>query len=233
MGHFLDRLRRRTARHSPINVHDDTPTQQKAAATPDAAPASKEQAQPGEQHTVPRHEPPSGNLVVLGHAQPPQSREVTVSGQAPQIEDSSVQAGTSQNTQAGELVGQQAVPQTAEQHGANGKAHDPVPSDLWSAAYKEAVGQVDQEIGTLVRSGRNLEELFQSLNEANELHKEESILRRGMERIKKPMEYLQMILNVTSPAAGMNPASSVAFGVVQSVATVGLTLGKRQRWSIR
>ncbi|KFA71991.1 hypothetical protein S40288_08082 [Stachybotrys chartarum IBT 40288] len=222
MGHFLDRLRRRTARHSPINVHDDTPAQQKAAATHHGAPAGTEQTHPGEQHVVPRHEPPSGNLVVLGHVRRPQSQELTVSGQAPQIEDPSVQAGAPRKTQIGELVGQQAASATVEQHGANGKAHDSVPSDLWSAAYKEAVGQVDQEIGTLVRSGRNLEELFQNLNEANELQKDESILRRGMERIKKPMEYLQMILNVTSPAAGMNPASSVAFGVVQSVATLAI-----------
>ena len=72
----------------------------------------------------------------------------------------------------------------------------------------------------MLKSGRQLDELFHHLNEANQLHKEESILRRGMGRIQKPIKYLEMMVSLASPLASVNPASSVAFGIVQSVATV-------------
>ena len=71
----------------------------------------------------------------------------------------------------------------------------------------------------MLKNGRTLEELFRHLNEANQLHKDESILRRGMERIQKPIKYLEMMVSLTSPLASVHPASSLAFGIVQSVTT--------------
>ena len=92
-------------------------------------------------------------------------------------------------------------------------------SDRWTAAYNQAVSEVDNDIRAAL-VGRSLEQLFENLNDFNEKHKTQSIFRRGMERIQKPLQFLDIALSTTEPLASFDPAASTAFGLVRSVTTV-------------
>lgn len=93
-------------------------------------------------------------------------------------------------------------------------------ADPWSAAYEEAVAQLDEEMHALVSRGRDLVELFDNLNESNDMQKSHSIIRRGLERLQTPIKYMNVALTIASPLASANPIASTAIGIVQSVTTV-------------
>ncbi|KAG9255094.1 wd-repeat protein [Emericellopsis atlantica] len=167
-----------------------------------------------------------GELAITEHSQP-QSEETTIIGQTlprrqahrPQIGEVTVGEQASQEQ---EPVVQRPAPGSEQQRETGSSSCHASSSDPWSAAYQEAFGQLSEELNGMLKSGRNLEELFRHLNEANQLHKDESLLRRGMERIQKPIKYLEMMVSLTSPLASVHPASSVAFGIVQSVTTLAI-----------
>lgn len=95
-------------------------------------------------------------------------------------------------------------------------------SDQWTKAYDEAVAQLDEETRALVSKGRDLQQLFDGLNETNEAHKSQSIFRRGLNRLQGPVQNFNLVLNIASPLAGLDPTSSAAVGVVESVTTLAL-----------
>lgn len=93
-------------------------------------------------------------------------------------------------------------------------------SDPWTTAYNEAMGQLDDDMRAVVQKGQNLEELFENLSQTNENHKHKSILRRGMDRMQTPLKFLETTLDVAKPLASLDPGSSAAVGLIQSVTTV-------------
>lgn len=96
-------------------------------------------------------------------------------------------------------------------------------ADPWSTAYNEALSQFDAEVRELLGRERDLEAAFDKLSEANNMHKDQSVSRRVAEKLQTPLSYLDMSLGITSPLAGLDPASGAAFGIIQSVTSVSNT----------
>jgi hypothetical protein len=98
------------------------------------------------------------------------------------------------------------------------------PSDIWSAAYREAVEGLGEEIASAL-SGKSVERLFKELEEIEREATHESAFLRGVQRLrslKTPLDTFKLALDLASPLANLEPTASTVFGVVRSVTAVSL-----------
>lgn len=114
---------------------------------------------------------------------------------------------------------------TADQlslRGSVGSVHSS--SDIWSAAYREAVESLGEEITTSL-SGKNAEQLFKELEDIEHEATHESAFLRGVQRLRSlrtPLDNFKLALDLASPLANLEPTASTVFGVVRSVTAVSL-----------
>lgn len=95
--------------------------------------------------------------------------------------------------------------------------------DLWSAAYREAVETLGEDIDLAILKGKNIEQLFKELGEIdNETTQESAFLRgvRYLQSIQVPLERFKLVLDLASPLTSLDPAASTVFGVVRGVTAV-------------
>jgi hypothetical protein len=96
--------------------------------------------------------------------------------------------------------------------------------DVWSAAYREAVESLGEEIRNTL-SGKNAEQLFKEVEGIGNEKTHESAFLRGVQRLrflKVPLDTLKLALDLASPLANLEPTASTVFGVVRSVTAVSL-----------
>ncbi|ATY62351.1 wd-repeat protein [Cordyceps militaris] len=96
------------------------------------------------------------------------------------------------------------------------------PETVRPTAYDEALSQVDEKIRRVVSQDRDLEELFDSLSAANNKQKEESMIRRGLEKLEGPIKGVNTAIKISSPFAGFNPAASAGLNMLQGVTTLAV-----------
>lgn len=97
------------------------------------------------------------------------------------------------------------------------------PSDLWSAAFQEAIESFGKDIDVAILKGKNLELLFKELEEVDNVATQESAFLRGakyLHSIKVPLENFKIALDMASPITGIEPTVRTVFGVVSSVTAV-------------
>ena len=100
-----------------------------------------------------------------------------------------------------------------------------VSSDLWSAAYREAVDSLGEDIDVAILSGSNVAQLFKELEEIDKEATEESAFLRGvayLHSIQVPLERFKLALDLASPLSNIDPIATSVFGVVRSVTAVSL-----------
>jgi hypothetical protein len=105
-------------------------------------------------------------------------------------------------------------------HGSISSVHSS--SDIWSAAYREAVESLGEEITTAL-SGKNADQLFKELEEIEHEATHESAFLRGVRRLrslKTPLDKFKLALDLASPLSNLEPTASTVFGVVRSVTAV-------------
>jgi hypothetical protein len=98
-----------------------------------------------------------------------------------------------------------------------------VSSDIWSAAYREALETLEKDIKVPILEGVNVERLFQQLEEIdNEANQESAFLRgvRCLRKIKGPLENFKLALDFAAPLSTIDPTASVVFGMVRNVTAV-------------
>lgn len=96
-------------------------------------------------------------------------------------------------------------------------------SDLWSAAYREAVKSLGQDINSAILKGENVAELFKQLEDIDNETTNDSAYLRGVNRlksIKKPLERFKQVLDMAAPFASIDPTASTVVGVVRGVTAV-------------
>ncbi|KAL8760990.1 MAG: hypothetical protein Q9184_002842 [Pyrenodesmia sp. 2 TL-2023] len=94
-------------------------------------------------------------------------------------------------------------------------------TDLWSAAYREAVSSFGEEVKAVISKGERIEKLFTSLEETNEKAVGDSLFRRGVQRLQAPLRNFKLALDMAKPLASIEPTASTAVGVVSSVTALG------------
>ncbi|KAL8901698.1 MAG: hypothetical protein Q9207_005067 [Kuettlingeria erythrocarpa] len=97
-------------------------------------------------------------------------------------------------------------------------------TDLWSTAYREAVGSFEEEVQTIISKGERIEELFKRLEENNETVTDESLFRRGARRLQAPLRNFKLALDMARPLASIEPTASTAVGVVTSVTAIAIAV---------
>ena len=104
-----------------------------------------------------------------------------------------------------------------------------VSSDLWSAAYREAVYSFGNDIDVAILKGKHLAQLFRELEEIDKEAAQESAFLRGvryLHSIQVPLERFKLALDLASPLTSVEPTATTVFGVVRSVTAVSLFLEK-------
>lgn len=98
-----------------------------------------------------------------------------------------------------------------------------VSSDIWSAAYREAVDSLGKDIDVAILKGENVAQLFRRLEEIDKEATQDSAFLRGvryLQTLQVPLETFKLALDLASPLTSMEPTTTVVFGVVKSVTAV-------------
>lgn len=101
-----------------------------------------------------------------------------------------------------------------------------VSSDLWSAAYYEAVESFGEKIDVAALEGKDVAQLFKELVEIERGATNESSFLRGVKRlraIEPGLQNLKLALDLASPLANFEPTARTVVGVVSSVTAVSST----------
>ncbi|KAK6365425.1 hypothetical protein LTR64_008794 [Lithohypha guttulata] len=101
-----------------------------------------------------------------------------------------------------------------------------MPPDLWSAAYREAVESLGEDIDVAILKGSNAAQLFKQLEEVDKDVIQESAFLRGvafLRSIQVPLERFKLALDLASPVSNLEPAAATVFGVVKSVTAIAIT----------
>ena len=93
-------------------------------------------------------------------------------------------------------------------------------TDMWSAAYREAVFSFGDDVKSVILKGERIETLLKSLEETNEELAGDSLFRRGVRRLQGPLKNFKLALDMASPLASIEPTASTAVGVVSCVTAV-------------
>ncbi|KAJ8131590.1 hypothetical protein O1611_g2033 [Lasiodiplodia mahajangana] len=95
-------------------------------------------------------------------------------------------------------------------------------TDVWSIAYHEAIASFSEDAQKVIMQGRTFQELIRKLEATDNANKDESIFRRGLDNLRKPLETVELVLDITTPFLGMEPTAATAAGVVRAVITVAI-----------
>lgn len=96
-------------------------------------------------------------------------------------------------------------------------------SDLWSAAFREAVASLGKDIDVAILKGKNVEHLFRELDEIDKEATQESAFLRGVKylhSVQVPLERFKLTLDLASPLTSLEPTVTTVFGVVRGVTAV-------------
>ncbi|CRG85930.1 Cytoplasmic dynein 2 heavy chain 1 [Talaromyces islandicus] len=100
-------------------------------------------------------------------------------------------------------------------------------SNLWNAAYREAVESLGESIDIAILKGDNVAQLFHQLEEIDKDATQESTFLRGVKYLRSiqvPLEKFKLALDLASPLANIEPTATTVFGVVRSVTVIAISL---------
>ena len=98
-----------------------------------------------------------------------------------------------------------------------------VSSDLWSAAYREAIDSLGNDLDVAILKGSNAAQLLKRLEDIDKDVEQDSAFRRGMEylhSIQVPLERFKVALDLAAPLSKIDPTASTVVGVISSVTAV-------------
>ncbi|KAJ2890888.1 hypothetical protein MKZ38_001226 [Zalerion maritima] len=101
-----------------------------------------------------------------------------------------------------------------------------VSSDLWSAAYREAVDNLGKDIDVAILKGDNVAQLFIQLEEIDKEATQDSAFLRGvtyLHSLQVPLERFKLAVDLVSPLANIEPATATVFGVIRSVTAIAIS----------
>ena len=97
-----------------------------------------------------------------------------------------------------------------------------ISSDIWSMAYREAVKSFDRSDLPLLE-GKNVSQLFKSLEEIESDSTRDSAFTKGLNRLRKlkpALETFQLVLDLATPLASIEPVATTVVGLTKSVTAV-------------
>ncbi|KAF2440432.1 hypothetical protein P171DRAFT_394849 [Karstenula rhodostoma CBS 690.94] len=99
-------------------------------------------------------------------------------------------------------------------------------SDIWSAAYREAIDSLGEDVDVAILMGQNAAQLLEELEGTENASAQESAFLRGvayLRSIQVPLERFKLALDLASPLSSLDPTATTVFGVVRSVTAIAIT----------
>ncbi|XRM48711.1 hypothetical protein ABZX51_011625 [Aspergillus tubingensis] len=99
-------------------------------------------------------------------------------------------------------------------------------SDLWSAAYSEAVANLRDEIDIVILEGRSVTQLFTELEQLEREVAHESAFDRGVKWLRSlqvPLERFKLLLDLATPLANIEPTATTVVGLIKSVTAIAIS----------
>ncbi|KAG9188865.1 hypothetical protein G6011_07570 [Alternaria panax] len=99
-------------------------------------------------------------------------------------------------------------------------------TDLWSAAYREAVDSLGNDIDVAILKGSSAAQLLEKLEDVGKESNQESVFLRGityLRSIQVPLERFKLALDLASPLGNLDPTASTVLGVVRSVTAIAIS----------
>ncbi|KAM7210088.1 hypothetical protein V8F06_014528 [Rhypophila decipiens] len=99
-------------------------------------------------------------------------------------------------------------------------------SDLWSAAYREAVESLGEDIKTAILKGDSVAELFKQLEQMEKDSAQELVFIRGVKYLRSlqvPLERFKLALDLATPLTSLEPTTATVYGVVRSVTEIAIS----------
>ncbi|EXJ89941.1 hypothetical protein A1O3_03008 [Capronia epimyces CBS 606.96] len=99
-------------------------------------------------------------------------------------------------------------------------------SDLWSAAYREAIDSLGNDIDVAILRASNAARLFKELEEMDRDVTQESAFHRGvayLRSIQVPLERFKLALDIASPLSRLDPTATTVVGLVSSVTAIAIS----------
>ena len=96
-------------------------------------------------------------------------------------------------------------------------------SDLWSAAYREAVENLRDEIDIVILEGKSVTQIFTELEQLEREVAHDSAFDRGVKWLRSlqvPLERFKLLLDLATPLANMEPTATTVVGLIKSVTAV-------------
>ncbi|GKZ25938.1 hypothetical protein AbraIFM66951_002452 [Aspergillus brasiliensis] len=100
-------------------------------------------------------------------------------------------------------------------------------SDLWSAAYREAVENLRDEIDLVILEGKSVTQLFTELEQLEREVAHESAFDRGVKWLRSlqvPLERFKLLLDLATPLANIEPTATTVVGLIKSVTAIAISL---------
>ncbi|KIX03675.1 uncharacterized protein Z518_07228 [Rhinocladiella mackenziei CBS 650.93] len=101
-----------------------------------------------------------------------------------------------------------------------------VSSDLWSAAYREAIDSFGDDIDVAILMASSTAQLLKELEEIEKDATQESVFLRGvayLHSIQVPLERFKLALDLASPLSKFDPTATTVVGVVRSVTAIAIS----------
>lgn len=111
----------------------------------------------------------------------------------------------------------------SDAHVSNGADVMITSTDLWSAAFREAINTLEPRMDVACITGKTVEQLFDNLRDIEKSATECSMFRRGLEHLrsaKGPLENFKVALDLANPLIAFEPTAATVFGIVRSVTAV-------------
>lgn len=100
-----------------------------------------------------------------------------------------------------------------------------VSSNLWSAAFREAVESLQGEIEIATLNGKDAWQLFKELEDVAKEVTQKSVFLKGLrylQTIQVPLQRFKEALDLASPLANVEPTAATVLGVVRGLTAVRL-----------
>lgn len=95
--------------------------------------------------------------------------------------------------------------------------------DVWSAAFREAVATLGEDIDVATLQGKSIQQLFARLEELDKDATQGSTFLRGvrfLQSIEVPLKNFKLAIDLASPLATFEPTAKVVFGVITGITAV-------------
>ncbi|PYH90965.1 hypothetical protein BO71DRAFT_333289, partial [Aspergillus ellipticus CBS 707.79] len=101
-----------------------------------------------------------------------------------------------------------------------------VSTDIWSAAFREAVESLGEEIDVISLKGKSITQLFRDLEDIQKGETHDSAFLRGvkyLQSLRVPLETLKLALDLASPLSSLEPTAATVVGVIRSVVAIAIS----------